>query len=225
MRSSFKLFTDAWALVKHNMLLYVGILAVPMLLSYAAGLFMPSQNTAVATTAEWMIYMVLMVVSVLASILMTIAFTLALDNPSLSVGQAYRSSLRFFWSYLGLSILMSLILIVAFILLVIPGIIVSVWFSFATFVLILEGASIKDSLKRSREYVRGRWWGVFGRLIVMTVIAFVLSAIFGIISSFMPHVALEELVVTLLSLVLMPILIGYIYLMYKDVKSSGAPIV
>jgi hypothetical protein len=222
MRSSFRLFSDSWSLVKQNMFLYVGILVVPMLLSYAAGLFMPSQNTAIASTAEWLIYLVLLVVSVLASILMTIAFTLALDNPSLQIGQAYRASLGLFWSYLGLSIVMSLILLAGFLLLIIPGIIMSVWFSFATFVLILERSSIKDSLKRSREYVRGRWWGVFGRLIIMSIVAFVFGAIFGIVASMIPNPALSELVVTLFSLIIMPILIGYIYLMYKDVKSSGS---
>lgn len=222
MRSPTKLLTDSFSLVRENMFLFLGIILVPMLIAYVAGLFMPAQNTGVVSTSEWAIYIALMLVSTVVNILMGIALILAFASRSLTIMQAYRDSLPFFFRYIGLSILMSVILLVGFLLLVIPGIILSVWFAFATFILVLERASIIQSLKRSREYVRGRWWGVFGRLIVMSIIAFAFSFIFVAVSSLITNAALSELVVTLLSVVLVPILVGYMYLLYQDVKGSGA---
>src|SRR5690606_54212 len=153
MRSPSQLFKDAFALVKSNLTLFAGIALWPMIITYLAVLFEPAENTGVVNTSEWMVYGVLMLLVMISSVLMTIALTLALNNPSMSVGESYKTSLRFFWSYIGLSIIMSVIILIGFLLLIIPGIILSVWFAFASYILILDNAGIVDSLRRSRESV------------------------------------------------------------------------
>ncbi len=224
MRGPLKLFSDAVAHVRQNSFLYVGIVIGPMLLSYVADLFMPPENTGVVRLDEWSVYLVLLLISVVASVLMTVALTLALENPSLTIGQSYRAALGFFWRYLGLSVVMSVLLMIGFLLLFVPGVILFVWFTFATFVLILEKASIVDSLKRSREYTRGRWWGILGRLVAMTALSLVLVMIFGIVAGLLLPSTLGQLVITLLSALLVPVMVGYMYLMYQDARSGGAAV-
>ena len=225
MRSSSQLFKDAFALVKANLTLFVGIALWPMIITYVAVLFEPAENTGVVNTTEWAVYGVLMLLVMISSVLMSAALIMAVNNPAMGVGEAYKAALRFFWSYIGLSILMSLIIMVGFLLLIVPGIILSVWFAFASYILILENAGITDSLRRSREYVRGRWWGVFGRLILVSIVAFAITVAGAMIFSFIPSEAISGLLETAVSLVLVPFMMAFVYLMYKDVKGGAAPAV
>src|SRR5690606_9946303 len=126
-----------------------------------------------------------------------------------------------FWSYIGLSIIMSVIILIGFLLLIIPGIILSVWFAFASYILILDNAGIVDSLRRSRESVRGRWWGVFGRLILVSVVAILITVVTAIAFSVIPSQAVSSLLETVVSMVLVPFLMAYVYLMYQDTKGSA----
>lgn len=224
MRNPLTLLSDAVALVRQNIPLYLGILLVPLLLSYLAGLFTPPEETGVIDLAEWSVYLGLLLVSVIANVFMTIAFTLALRDPSHTVAGAYRAATTFFWRYLGMSIVMSVLIVIGFLLLIVPGIILSVWFTFAAFVLVLENQSIRGSLRQSREYVRGRWWGVFGRLIVLTLVALVISVLFGVVISLLAMgPAIDELILMIMNLALVPVMMGYMYLMYQDIKGPTGP--
>ncbi len=223
MRSSSQLFKDAFALVKANWTLFIGIALWPMIITYLAVLFEPAQNTGVVNMTEWAVYGVLMVLVMISSVLMSAALILAVNNPAMGVKEAYKAAMKFFWSYIGLSILMSLIILIGFLLLIIPGIILSVWFAFASYVLVLENAGVVDSLRRSREYVRGRWWGVFGRLILMSLVAFAVSVIAAMLFSVIPMEAISRLLESAVSLLLVPFLMAYVYLMYQDAKGVAAP--
>jgi len=80
-------------------------------------------------------------------------------------------------------ILLTLIVVGGFILLIIPGIVFLVWFTFVTQVVIFEDKSGMQALKQSREYVRNRWWGVFGRLILAGLVLMGLGLAFSILVS------------------------------------------
>lgn len=220
MRNPITLLSQAWELVRQNIPLYIGILLIPSLLSYLAAIFMPPEAVGFVRLEDWAVYLSLFFVSIAANVFMSIALMLAIDNPSLTIGQSYRASLGFFWRYVGLTMLLSIVVTIGFILLFIPGLLMSVWFAFAAFVLVFENVGIKDSMMRSREYVRGHWWGVFGRLMAMMIFAVALGFLFGIMASFITNAFLAELVVTISSMVLVPILVGYTYLMYQDLKQG-----
>lgn len=222
MRGPIKLFSGAIALTRDRAVLLFGIILPPMLLSYIAGLLAPARDTGVIATGEWLIYLALLLASSIASVWMAIALLLALDGRVQAIGEAYRRSFGYFVRYVGLSIVTSILLMIGFVLLLIPGIILMVWFAFANFVLVLENTGIRAALRQSREYVRGRWWGVFGRLIAMFVAACIAGGIFVVIGAFIPNAALGELVSMLLNLGIVPVLLGYVYLMYQDVKTPAA---
>lgn len=202
--------------------LFVGIMLVPAILSYLVGFFEPT--SAVFTITDTVIFVTIMLVLFVVNVFMAIAMANAFANRSLSVVDAYKMSKVHFWRYIGFSIVLSLILGIAYILLIIPGIIATVWFAFAFFVLVLENKGIKDSLKQSREYVRGRWWGVAGRMLGLILLSALLGIVIALVaiplSYFLPEM-LVALVIVAGNMVITPITMGYLYALYQDV-SGGA---
>ena len=80
-----------------------------------------------------------------------------------------------------LSILYVLGLIIPFILLILPGIWLSVAWSVSYPALLAEGLRGIAALGRSFKLVSGRWWPTFGALLVMYLIVLVISAILGVL--------------------------------------------
>ncbi|MCX6718137.1 MAG: hypothetical protein NTY81_00835 [Candidatus Staskawiczbacteria bacterium] len=118
---------------------------------------------------------------------------------SLEVG--WQKIASFFW----ISLLVGLATLGGLILLIIPGIIFAIWFCFSMFVYIDEGAKGTSALKRSKQLVQGYWWPIFGRLVVIFVVAILLSWIkfFGTIINIF-FVA--------------PFTIVFLYALYQDLK-------
>ncbi|HRH23553.1 MAG TPA: hypothetical protein PK295_02905 [Candidatus Magasanikbacteria bacterium] len=78
----------------------------------------------------------------------------------------------------GLTILVGLIVLGGFILLIIPGIIFSVWFVFTLQARVLDQKKGTNALSASKSLVAGNWWGVFGRIVLATIIVTVCMRIF-----------------------------------------------
>jgi Flp pilus assembly protein TadD len=104
-----------------------------------------------------------------------------------------------------LGALTGLIVTGAYLLLVIPGVIFTVWFFFAPFVFIEEDVRGMNALLKSKEYVRGRWFGVCVRLIAIWLILALISSI--------------PIAGQVLALFLIPFGFIYTFLMYKDLKA------
>jgi hypothetical protein len=99
----------------------------------------------------------------------------------------WRHSLAYAWhrfgSLLWLSILTGILVLIGYILLIIPGIYLTVAWLVAVPVLMFEGTGGTGALGRSRELVSGHWWMLFGALLVGIVIvvgiSFAVGAIIG----------------------------------------------
>ncbi|MBU1180167.1 hypothetical protein KJ885_04445 [Patescibacteria group bacterium] len=94
--------------------------------------------------------------------------------------------LEVFLPALLLSILVGLITAGGFLLLIIPGVLFTVWYAFTVYIAILEKKKGLILLSESRELSRGKFWPVFGRLILPNLFwglisYFVLAGIFNII--------------------------------------------
>ncbi len=107
---------------------------------------------------------------------------------------------------------------------IIPGIIFSVWLTFAGFVLIQEGKRGMNALSRSRHLVKEYWWGVFGRLlllgIVIGVISIVCTAILMFIFGYLLEsgVALEianNVLSTIVGVIVAPFTLAFTFLIYR----------
>lgn len=215
-----QLFKDAIALVRENMALFFGIVAVPLAFSSLAAFFAPAENTGVVDPTEWGLYAVLFLIGFILNIFMGIAMVKALDNRALTVKGAYSAAVPYFFKYLGASFLSGFLMLIGFILLIVPGIILSVWFAFVFFILVLENAGIVESLKRSREYVRGHWWETFGRLVTMTVVTLLVVFLISLPVAFLLGEVGSMIYEIVMNILVVPVLFAYLYFMYLDIKGG-----
>lgn len=226
MRNPIQLTTAAFGIMMQNPRLFAGIVLVPAILAFISAYLMPTPAEQVTGMGPSGLSSIVLLISFVVNIFMSIALILVMPNMNLSAMDSYKQSVPYFFRYLGMSILTMIILAVGFILLVVPGIIFSVWFLFAAFVLVLENTGMVASLKQSRAYVRGRWWGVFGRMIVMLVVLIILSVILSIVLEVIPSYMISNALTSALTMFLAPFTVAYMYLMYQDVKvSAPAPTV
>ena len=64
-------------------------------------------------------------------------------------------------------------------LLIIPGIIFGVFWIFAVYIFFSEKGTIRSSLKKSRKIVNGKWWRIFGSILLLVIIVSFISGIIG----------------------------------------------
>ena len=97
----------------------------------------------------------------------------------ITAGAAFGQVARRFSSYLGSVLLW--ILVVAVLAITIIGIPFAIYFgirwSFYGQAVLIEEASATSALKRSRELVRGAWWRVFGIMLAIFLLSFMIEAV------------------------------------------------
>ncbi len=74
---------------------------------------------------------------------------------------------RFFWPLLLVTLMQVAAALVGVILLIIPGILWSIWFMFAQPFVVAEGTRGTGALRASRELTRGYFWPILGRMAVV----------------------------------------------------------
>jgi hypothetical protein len=84
--------------------------------------------------------------------------------------QALRHSLSRWGASIGTGLLAGLIILGMCLLLIVPGIIWSLYYSLFVYVVALRGLSGKKALDYSKAIVKGQWWRVFGYLFVINAL-------------------------------------------------------
>ena len=128
-----------------------------------------------------------------------------------------------------LLILLALLLTVGLIFAIIPAIIFGTWFMFISCAYLIEGMSIRPAFHRSKFLVRGNFFPLFIRLvIVVLIVVFVATAAtqgFSVIANMFatPDTApivdtLTGIVNAILSTLLLPIITGTIVALYYEMR-------
>jgi len=142
-----------------------------------------------------------------------------------------------FLSLAGSAILFGLALVGGLILLIIPGILFAVWFILSSQCVILEDSTAVSSLGRSKYYVGGNWWKMFGVFIVTAIIMAVgygiSSGVNTIIVTAFGAVIANQYVISIFSGIISAIITAFVYpfwivvatITYYDLKArkSGMP--
>lgn len=89
--------------------------------------------------------------------------------------QALRHSLSRWGASIGTGLLAGLIILGMVLLLIVPGVIWSLYYSLFVYVVALRGLSGKKALDYSKTIVKGQWWRVFGFLLVINALDAVAS--------------------------------------------------
>lgn len=135
----------------------------------------------------------------------------------------FRSYRYVFGSILGkliaTNLLQILAIFVGFILLIIPGIFITVWLVFVPIIVILENIWGRDALKRSKNLGKGFHMRTFGLFVVFFIIFFVIGAIVG---GFMGIMNLDQMtfdiVILIMQTLLQPLILIMIILSYYDLR-------
>ncbi|MCK9497809.1 MAG: hypothetical protein M0Q27_03255 [Candidatus Colwellbacteria bacterium] len=147
---------------------------------------------------------------------------------SMKEGASIKESFKFVWKnfrpFIWILALTVLVVVPGIVALVIPGLVISILVSFALFIFMDQGVKGADSLVKSREYVRGYFWPLVGKLTllalvtigVMIVVA-IIAGIFGAISE-----SLEDIINSLFSIfVITPISLCFSWRLYRDLKEKN----
>ena len=119
----------------------------------------------------------------------------AILGVNLSWGDAMRKGFSRWGSTVGTSILAGFILLGLTILLIVPGIIWTVYYTFWLYVVALRNIGGKAALDYSKNLVVGQWWRVAGIIIVISIADIITNFIIGIPSWFLP----DNLILNVLS--------------------------
>lgn len=76
------------------------------------------------------------------------------------------NSAKFIGPMIFVGILNAILVFAGTLLLIIPGIIFGVWFTFAYYTILFENKKGVEALKTSKAMVVGRWWAIFWRLLI-----------------------------------------------------------
>lgn len=220
-----ELISQAWGIFTKRFWLFVRITLLAVLfLLIVLGIGMVSNSLSGSSTAAAIVLVVLGFVIFFYTIFsMQIALLIAVTEENISARDAYRKSSKFFVAYVLAAVFSSLAIAGGLLLLIIPGIIIMVWLSFYQFVLISEGEKGLSALSKSREYVRGKWWGVFGRLLVLFLASYIIQVITRLITDSFgkdsPAAAIIAAAILLLVCFVFSCMgLIYSFLIYKNLK-------
>ena len=121
----------------------------------------------------------------------------------------FRTVFSRLFPFLGLTILSTVIIIIGYGFLIIPGIIASLMFIFAPYIFVFERKSIIQSLKLSKEYVKPYMFEIFVRIVEFYFIIGIIS----LVINFVPVVGS-----LLAQLFIAPLTVVFFYIFYIKVK-------
>lgn len=137
------------------------------------------------TNDLWYMYLVIVPVYIIAySWLMTVTYAYMAEylngNREITPGQVLNRASGNIGKILLASVITFVLMGFAFVLLVIPGIYVSIAVTFVSVIIIVEEKPVFESISRSFSLIKGKWWSTFGLLIVMSFVIGLMQLVFTI---------------------------------------------
>lgn len=145
---------------------------------------------------------------------------------SLSPKENIEKAKKYFWSYIVISFLTFILILFWFFMFIIPAIVFSIFYSMAIYALIFEDKREMDAISRSKELITGKFWPVFGRILVLFAIVIIVSGIFSSLRSMSDEgslwFSLMSLLEQVVGFILTPFYLVYNYLIFKDLSEKKA---
>ncbi|HUW21366.1 MAG TPA: hypothetical protein VMW41_01730 [Candidatus Bathyarchaeia archaeon] len=149
-------------------------------------------------------------------------FTLDSSPEQIGIRESYRRGRKKIGALFSTYSWSGLVILGAVFLLVVPAIFLAVSFFTASYIAVLEDQKGINALLKSRQYIKGRWWAVFGRLIfvnlVYMLIFFAVKLLLsGILSPF-KLASLANLLSSVLSFLSRLFLVVFNFVLYRHLK-------
>jgi len=180
----------------------------------------------------WQVLIVYAAIIVFTTLFMAAAIVSirgAYDGRKVSVGDALRGGVSRFPAMFGVSIIFGLALLAGLVLLIVPGIYISIVFAFGFYAAAADNKSAIESLKYSQKLVKGHWWMTAGVLTIITIIGMVFYFAAGFIagllavaqaaaSSLGPNFLTDVVIVPLVTGVVSAMMYCLGFALYEDLK-------
>lgn len=153
------------------------------------------------------------------------------QSPKTKVLATFKAARSLAVRFFETNIVTSIFLMLWFLLLIVPGIIMSIYYSLVPWIFIIEGLRNRSAMRRSKELIKGRWWLVFGRIFLPILIFWIISGIiFGIPASLLESDSNGEQVYSFfndfVSMIIAPFMVAYSYYLYQSLvklKNNNTP--
>jgi len=208
---------------------YLGIVALPFLFMIPIGIGMVIGAFYVT---DWksldislliilgIIGLALIVSAIIAGLFSQVALLLAIKSPEKKIKELLLEAKPLIGKFFGTSLLTGITIMFLFLLLIVPGIIFSVYYCLVSYVFIYEGRINSDAMSRSKILVKGHWWPIAWRLLGLGIIFIVVSIILNQIdkSAFGSDSAVFSNITQLLFTPLSAIFLTKLYHELKSIK-------
>ena len=138
-------------------------------------------DASLGNAVDIVVSILFLVLSVFMSIAGIMAVIRIIDGKNLRIKGVYKEAFSKFGIFFLLTITIYLINLLGLVLLIVPFVLVIVWFAFSKFVMVDKGVGIKVSLLESRSMVKGIFWQVLGRLLAFGLFWFFSQMVLSIL--------------------------------------------
>lgn len=226
-----QLFSESWNLYKSSWKLLIWLILLPILVTLAVVVIVGIIVATILAVSNGQLtpdrlpllippVLVAVVILIIINAVGRIALVKAISaEGAAKAGELIKSSWPLVGRYVLLQLLLGLVVLVGFILLVIPGIIFSVWYMFATLIFVIENVGGVAALKRSKQYAKGKFWGIFGRMLLLTVVILLIAWL----GSLVDNQAITIILQLLTTFIISPIAAIYTFKLYLAAKGSSSP--
>lgn len=189
-----ELFKSSWENLKAGLKTYGGFILLPfasilpllvIMTLWAIGTSVTNESSVANAIIGVLGGFLALVCLVLMIVFFCVAYTgmmLKAGNPQMKFKEAVYAVKKQLLSIIFVGILVTLVTMGGYVLLIIPGIIITIWLMFASYVVLYENQKGMNALLRSKQLVQGYWWPVFGRLLLMNVIVFVVVGVLNLVT-------------------------------------------
>jgi hypothetical protein len=189
------------------------------LINLLVGITAPEGTSSTSLLVGGGLYLLVCIVVAIVTYIGAISMTYVIGTGQhLSLREMWLFGCKKAWPYFLSLFLSGLVILGGFILLVIPGIIWMIQLLFVGAVVIFEDVRGKAALRQSRHYVKGHWWAVLLRGIVLLIVLIPVYILMGLLS-FLPGMLFVIVTLILNFFVITPFSITYLYKLYVDLKS------
>lgn len=220
LKKSTEYIKEAWRIYtkKENFIYFARIMAVLTIFSisigFISGYFFPEnylQNGDFSNIPLLVGYLFLSLVSIIVTLWSQSTNYLSILKIRSDEKEILKLGFKKIGKLFAVSFVIGLIVMLGAILLIVPAIIFGVWYSFSIWLVFDKNMSIKESLSESKLMVKGIFWKVIGRSVVIGVFSFIVTLILALI----PY--LGNVLITFIA----PLFLLPYYLMYKDLLPNS----
>jgi hypothetical protein len=223
LKGATELWNEAFEIYKKHYQILISIIAVTLVPSAVLSVFSDKNITAsvvntFGAAVSGLSSLILMILTIVVSSWGQVSLMYAVKDreKGITVSQAFGYGWQKILSYWWVMILGGVIALGGFILFIIPGFYIAVWFSLASFVIVAEEEKGMNALLKSREYVKGRVASVFWRCLFLGLTSLLVAIPAGILFVGLPEPWRSVFSGSVTSLLFTPFGVIYLYLLYRE---------